>query len=228
MAVNDSDDHPTGPPSLRQKRILDVAADNPDAPMEDIASEIPSATTELVERVLEEYGDPAGEEPEPSHEADDPATTHETITPDLADLSPKQRTVLRAIHERPTATQQELADALDVSAPTVCNRVNSIEGFTWDDRDAFVEAVFESDPKTREEPSPMTANGTESKVAIDQLTDRLTSIEQQLTDLTPTDAAESYVPFDEPELTHKVAHACMKSEAITEDEELQILKALLR
>lgn len=230
MAVNESEDQPTGPPSIRQKQILDVAADNPDAPMEDLANEIPSATTELVERVLEEYGDPADGKPEESPEEADSATD-ESITPGLNDLSPKQREVLRAIYERPTAPQRELADALDVSGSTVSNRVNSIEGFHWDNREAFVETMFETDPKTTTVTPPMASNGTGSKVVIDQLTDRLTTVEQQLADLTNADADESRAAFDEfadLKLTHKIAHACLTSDAITEDEELQIMKALLR
>lgn len=231
MATNESDDRPPGPPSIRQQQILDVAADNPDAPMEDLADGIPSATTELVERVLEEYGDPGEEESETSHGGDDPANVTEDGTPDPADLSPKQREVLRAISKRPMATQQELADTLDVSGPTVCNRVNSIEGFDWDDRRTFVDAVFESEPTPKGKETPMASNGTESNVALDQLTDRIRAIEQQLTDHTTADADEPRAAFDgfsDPDLTHKVAHACLTSDAITEDEELQIMKALLR
>lgn len=53
----------TRPPSVPRatihKLILDVAASSPEKSMEGIATELSGATTELVERVLEEYGDPA-------------------------------------------------------------------------------------------------------------------------------------------------------------------------
>ncbi|MBB6646625.1 winged helix-turn-helix domain-containing protein [Halobellus ruber] len=47
-----------GPRSIRQRRILDLAAENPNASFADLAERVPSATPELAERVLNEYGDP--------------------------------------------------------------------------------------------------------------------------------------------------------------------------
>jgi len=47
------------PRSMRQQQILEVAADRPDASVETIADEVTTATPELVEEVLVEYGDPA-------------------------------------------------------------------------------------------------------------------------------------------------------------------------
>jgi DNA-binding CsgD family transcriptional regulator len=47
------------PKSIRQKRILETAADNPDASLAEIAEEIPSASADHVDRVLDRYGDPA-------------------------------------------------------------------------------------------------------------------------------------------------------------------------
>jgi transcriptional regulator with XRE-family HTH domain len=44
------------------KRILDAAESDPSASMADIASGIGGASTELVEKVLDQYGDPATEE----------------------------------------------------------------------------------------------------------------------------------------------------------------------
>jgi len=57
--------------SVRHKHILDTAAEHPDASMEELASMVPSATTDLVERVLDKYGDPAEDGP------DDDATAGE-------------------------------------------------------------------------------------------------------------------------------------------------------
>ena len=59
--MTQSKNRSTIPKSVRHKRILDVAAENPDASLESIASQVPSTTTDLVERVLEKYGDPAEE-----------------------------------------------------------------------------------------------------------------------------------------------------------------------
>lgn len=47
------------PRALIHKRILDEATERPEASMEELADEIAGASGTLVERVLEEYGDPA-------------------------------------------------------------------------------------------------------------------------------------------------------------------------
>lgn len=50
------------PRAMIHRRILDVAGDAPDASMEAIADEVSGASIDLVERVIEEYGDPADRE----------------------------------------------------------------------------------------------------------------------------------------------------------------------
>jgi len=47
------------PKSIRQKRILDIAADNPGATLAEIAEQVPSVSADHVDRVLDQYGDPA-------------------------------------------------------------------------------------------------------------------------------------------------------------------------
>lgn len=62
----------SGPKSIRQRRVLDLAAENPNASFADLAERVPSVTPELVERVLNEYGDPGdGASDDPS--SSDPA-----------------------------------------------------------------------------------------------------------------------------------------------------------
>lgn len=258
-----SNDEATIPKSIRHKRILDIAAEKPDAPLEEIAEEIPSTTPDLVEHVLEEYGDPAsddstagsgdhevvetddnaGENSEngPDGEAGTPlesAATEateqgepnmidETGAPRLEELSEKQRRTLRAIRENPEATQEELAGQLGVSAPTISNRVNSIEGFEWRRRQAFVAAVFnEPKPATEPQSAPdQSATDGGVKSEFDTLAERVTRLEHQLEAWSPVEPTRAV--FDDPELLHKVIHACMDSTKISEDEELQILKNLL-
>lgn len=272
--MGDSNEGTSIPKSLRHKQILDAAAENPDATLEELAAEIPSATTDLVEYVLGEYGDPArtdtadvatderGTAPEDTMTEDtdgspddEPTTTSDatkdateaagpTVTgaptahndhdehevPPLEDLTAKQRETLRLIREQPEATQAELAERLDVSAPTISTRVNSIEGFEWRDRQAFVANVFdEPAPTTNSHATPSqsaTDGGLEqhSTPDLEALTERVTELEAQL----EAETAESTPrPFDDPELLHKIVHACMDSPNITEDEELRMLQALL-
>jgi hypothetical protein len=48
------------PRAVVHRNILDVAEAEPDASIEGIAQRVSGATVPLVERVLENYGDPAG------------------------------------------------------------------------------------------------------------------------------------------------------------------------
>ncbi|WP_435362710.1 sigma factor-like helix-turn-helix DNA-binding protein [Haloarchaeobius sp. DYHT-AS-18] len=285
------------PKSIRHRQILDVAEENPDASIEELASLVPSATADLVEHVFEEYGDPAAEddtptEPAATTAADDQPSAHgdtdddkametnetETNDPDeqsptvdatevndsgketndanspenatpsetepsLDELSAKQREVLTAVAAQPTATQQEIGDRLDVTGATVSNRVNSIEGFDWSERESFVDAVFDERPSTA---VPMTGESTttetnqteshatdEEATVADATTDvesALERIEARLADLEAARGqteTNSHSVFEDPALVHKVIHACMDAETISKDEELQVIKGLL-
>ena len=183
------------------------------------------------------------ESPQTEHESESEQTTpHAPDTagdgepdtrPSLESLTATQRETLEAIYEEPTATQAELGERFDVSRATICQRVNAIPGFDWKTRAAFVEDLFDDD--TDEEPteSPMTNGHHSADLAaqVSTLTDHVEQLEQQLQqqldhqeESQPTPAQ---IMFDDPELAHKVVHACMQSDQITEDEELRILKAML-
>ena len=56
--------------------------------------------------------------------------------------------------------------------------------------------------------------------------DRLDEMERRMEELAR--AEDPPACFEDPALVQKVAHACLKSDTITEDEELQILESLLR
>lgn len=277
----------TAPKSMRHKQILDVAAENPEASIAELAAEVPSATTDLVERVLEEHGDPAETDDEAAAEGgqtatdesaadggstavDDAATTasddEETESqshPTPSELSAAERETIRAIREYPTASQRDLAEKLDVTASTVSNRVNGIDGFDWANRETFANAVLDADEPTSSEADADSADAThraadaeatsEPEVASepeattaaerdpssDAVTDTITTFQSTVEDLsaqledlegqveTIADGGESPQPFQDPELVHKVVHACMNSENITEEEELQILESLV-
>ena len=61
------------PKSIRQKRILDIAANNPGATLAEIAEQVPSVSADHVDRVLDQYGDPADDDNETT---DSPSVTH--------------------------------------------------------------------------------------------------------------------------------------------------------
>ncbi|GAB3673215.1 hypothetical protein GCM10028856_27560 [Halopiger thermotolerans] len=384
------------------KQILDVAESAPDASMTAIAEEVSGATTELVEKVLEEYGDPgraadatpdepidleeppddsvvpapddesddstvdeppsesnddpsdgsvslefdssratadcgdSGDSPAPSPGAesplanddddddeqaalDDAESDGEAVTetdsetdlddsddpdvPDPSSFTEAQLETLRAVHERPDATQAELASMFGITSASVSQRVNSIDGFEWDDRRAFTAALFGDEPDAGESrtdpddrdmtgadgrprvvesdsPEASSENHSESaserepvrsepgendRTCAEALADRLAAVtarvdrlEQQLADQTQSvaesasqpaagsvsestsqsadepmsnfvsrPADESMSALADPELAHKVVHACMQSDRITEDEELRIIRSMM-
>lgn len=247
-------DRPPVPRAVIHKRILDAAADQPDAALDKLAADIPVATAELVEKVLDEYGDPADEEPDDPLESETSQMSESPNWPDLDNLSESQRKTLRAIAENPDATQSEIADTLGVSAPTVSNRVNAIEGFDWTDRQALVETKFNGGQTMQEEDTDLMASSSTESTAdtgyeteveardvqdstesssstadestIDELTARVSALEKTVENM--ADRGEAKTVFGDLELTHKMVHASLIDDKITEEEELQILKALLR
>nr|WP_228841555.1 winged helix-turn-helix transcriptional regulator [Haloarcula sp. CBA1128] len=264
----------TAPKSMRHKQILDVAAENPEASIAELAAEVPSATAELVERVLEEHGDPAeADETETAAQSESEPSTESQSYPAPADLSSTERETIRAIQKHPTASQRDLAEKLGVTASTVSNRVNGIDGFDWANREAFANAVFsdgeaesatisdEAETQTPDTQSPESTDNpdgadnqasgpdtasddgdrlpTEVETAAGEVNTTLTTFQSTVEDLseqlaelegqveTVTDGGGSPQPFQDPELVHKVVHACMDSEKISEEEELRILDSLL-
>ncbi|AEH38949.1 MarR family transcriptional regulator [Halopiger xanaduensis] len=217
--------------------------------------------------------------------------------PDPASFTEAQLETLRAVHERPDATQAELASMFGITSASVSQRVNSIDGFEWDDRRAFTAALFDdgesdadesgaesgdrgatvADSRPRVTDSGSTEASSESEVVesdaesaleceavrpepsendracTDAIADRLAAVtarvdrlEQQIADRTQSAAEPVSQPTDEtvsesvsqptdetvsaladPELAHKVVHACMKSDRISEDEELRIIRSMM-
>lgn len=264
------------PRAVVHRNILDVAAAEPDASMEGIARRVTGATTPLVERVLENYGDPAAEDADddettPSETAEDagdvetstadvdasaedpptgdapvidqtesqtdaeaqPAeydaesatTTGETVTTattiDRASLSDAQRETLQVIADRPDASQRDIAAVLDLSQSTVNSRLNSIEGFDWTERASFAAQLVEADGGVKSTPSAAAAQSTDR---VDtEVVDRLDGLERQLDALTEAPA----VAFDDPELVRSVLQACFESDAVSVDQEREVVAALM-
>jgi len=211
---------------MRHKQILEVAAENPDASMEAVASRVPSATTQLVEQVLDEHGDPAQGKDGDQSESSDPITPSVPSYPDPEELSEKELETIRAIREHPEDSQRDLAEKLNVTSATVSNRVNSIEGFDWSERQTFAETVLGSRYTVESNGTSRRDECAELCESIELLAERVARIEQEIEDLDSRDRPQELL--DDLALMHKVAHMCMKSDDITEDEEYQLLEAFFR
>lgn len=248
-----TEDRSSTPRAVIHKRILDVAESDPSASMEEISREIGGASTELVERVLEQYGDPAGEdkgsqddievqgnqeefEAQESHDdMQESAPTPDFWEPDMQtdengrsdeddpELSEKQLKTLRLIEQRPGATQGDLAEEFGVTRATVSRWLNDIPQFDWQRRTEIVSEILNGSDVV-ETPDPTESGSTESE-RTDEISQRLDAVERRLDEL--EDGAGTESASVDPELAHKVVHACMRSDRITEAEELQLLKQLM-
>ncbi len=271
--MSNSAKHTAVPRATVHKRILDTAVDQPTASMAELAGQVPGANTDLVERVLDEYGDPAGDDGEQATESTDQPMAQKTIhtdgtesigettervgasattttddgPTDLEPFSEKERETLLAIRDHPEKSQRELAEVLGISGATVSNRVSGIEDFDWATRKEYVERLFgtAASPAENGTPSPAAEDGTRSPPVEDEtrsppvedetrsppvedepdpLAESVERLERQVGRLVEDDAGSA---LEDPELVHKVVHACVESEAISTDEELRILNDIL-
>jgi hypothetical protein len=233
------------PRAVIHTQILDVAEENPEASIESVAKRVPGATTPLVSRVLEDYGDPAvddsveqtdapttveagettqvelGEDANSEEETDD---SENGVTPEsgtsitLDEISDAQRETLRAITDRPEASQRDIASVLDLSPSTVNNRLNSIPGFEWDRRADFARHLLKTDGGTATQPDL-----TPRERVDDEVLQRLAAIEDRLDRRDASTGPE----FDDPDLVRAVMHACFESDAVSDDQERELVAKLL-
>lgn len=232
----------TVPRAVIHKKILDVAQSRPDASIEELASRVNGASEDLIERVLDEYGDPAGTDEEATEAgqetgADQPAVSKNNPNEAMSnakqppaengsesvEVTEQQRKLLNAIQEYPDATQKDIADLFDVSQSTINNRLNSIDGFDWEHRLEFIASM--SDINFQRD------DGAQKPISVRDLSDRVTDLAEQVAtveqrlDERPTSDRPL---FGDPDLTCKIVRACMNSENITEEEEDRILKELMQ
>ncbi len=240
--VQSNDSGPAHPRAVIHKRILSVAEDRPGASMDEIAAAVSAASPPLVEQVLEEYGDPgrppadaaetradgsaaqastsdADHDPIENHETaiDDTTVNNHEESPELSipepdEVTEKQLETLHAIRDWPNATQATLAERLGVTSATISQRVNSIDGFDWATRRAFVdrffaqaesagdeaEAVADSvtmSPEPAEDDTPTNDTAAAASAATSDETDEEAADDDAATDTasagTPTAAAHS-------------------------------------
>jgi hypothetical protein len=232
------------PRAVVHKKILDEAKTSPKASIEEIAENVSGASADLVERVLEGYGDPAESNSDLVVEDDSadtrsnsasggslgPRANDDTLcdsSPNPDELTHKQLITLRAIFDNPQATQVEIAEQLDVTNVTVCNRVNDIDSFDWRHREEFVNKIFgDENPDSKgnqlENEQDKQPERTKGQIEKDNAhKGHGDSLGQTLDKVTFEDI------FTDSDLAAKVIRACIRSDQITKGEELKIIKAVL-
>jgi hypothetical protein len=153
-------------------------------------------------------------------DSDDSGSNHESQVTDPAVLTDKQWETLRAVHREPTATQEEIATTLDVTRATVSKRVNEIDGFDWTNRRAFVKQLFDEEPG---DGGPRIRNRPTRDDQIHDLESRISSLEERIGDRpVRSDTAEW-----DPDLAHKIIHACLDAEYLSKEDELALLRRIL-
>lgn len=234
---SDSVPDSTVPRAIIHKKILDAATSRPDVSIEELADDISAASVDLVEQVLDEYGDPAKQESGKALGADSensetsaetqrddevitPADQNPSEIPGIRNVSKRQREILHKIHEQPDATQAELAEQFQVSPATINKQVNSISGFDWDNRQEFVESMVKHGNLQQKQ-------NAESQQEVSEQVSELAKQVQTLEERFAEQPRFRDVILEDPCTVHKVVHACMESNYISEEEELQILKAIL-
>lgn len=163
----------TQPKSIRQKRILDIAADNPDATLAEIAEQIPSVSADHVDRVLDQYGDPAASD-ESDPDQSPPGSPDENSNAD-ADLDSKgsadgQATTeaTNQAHELPSATDKE------PDGPSITEPPDTASQMDPETEAETTEPGVEPEPAGEAEPSDESAETAESGVNTSSPTDEPT------------------------------------------------------
>ena len=211
-----------------------ATGESSDSPMDE-ANQVAEAAGDSADNQRESVTDTGAERSTspPQSMADPPATGTDRITDeggtggefvsDPSQFTEKQQQVLRAINERPHATQAELAEEFDVSRATISQRVNAIDGFDWSNRKEFVEIIYQRNDKIMD--------GDEYQEVIDELTtqvdllfESLDALEQSVDELSSSEPAV----FGDPELVATVIRACIDSEYVTEEQEEQIIRELMK
>lgn len=183
---------------------------------------------------------------EPDKSSRDDVTQRTTDgLPSVTDLSSAQQEVLREVATDPTATQESIGNRLGISGSAVSNRLKDITGFDWRNRESFIDETFTDHTLqsvvsdggvTQEVPDEETDETVESEnpnpEALDEIKSTLERIETTLSNqeaISSNGETDPTAPLvlEDPDLVHRVVHACLKSDSISESEELDILRAIL-
>jgi transcriptional regulator with XRE-family HTH domain len=132
--------------------------------------------------------------------------------------------VLGVLHKNPGFSQADLAERFDVSRSTINRWLHSIPGFDWDERHAVAQRLVESSrPEDTQTSNSDTHQPPTEPDGRDSRDPRLTDLDRRVTRL---EADANGADLD-PDLLHKVVHACLESDRLDEEEELRVLQHVL-
>ena len=187
-------------------------------------------------------------------DSDTGSDEHGRTEVDHPELTDRQLKTLRLIERAPNASQSDLAEEFDVTRVTISRWLNDIPGFDWKRREEIASEILAGGEVRRlgeqegtehsgglEEPEDTEevaeagdigdsggsgeSGAPDDSGGLERLHRRLDAIERRIDQIEPNPEAAS--PGIGPELAHRVVHASMKSDLITEEEELRLLRELM-
>lgn len=215
----------------KQRRTLLAVAERPDATQEALASELDVCAATVSNRLNRIDGfdwhdrrafvrgmfDTGQSASQPT-----PDSNNETESGSASESGPTPEGNSASAAEGPSKPEAPAAaEDHPWSTPAVAVTSRSGPQATPAAQDASGTEIPVSSQSSDGEPGDEPSDGTD----LDGLEKRVAAIEDKLED---SDGPISPPVFDDSELLHKVVHACLRAETISEEEELRILQALLR
>lgn len=195
----------------RQRAVLECVAENPTAPQADIGERLGIAASTVCNRVSAipgfEWSDQADLADAMLKPAGPEETSDGTNDNDTASVAETANT---DTDDRSETTPDTPASQTVGAGDTTDIAEASTDGGTTQPADADL-------TETRRTTAELEAR-------IEALTDRVGALDDRLAE---QQAAEPEGVFEDPELAHKLVHAAMASDRITEDEELALLREML-
>lgn len=245
-----ANDRPARARAVIHRRILDVAESNPEASLSAVAEAVSGASPDLVERVLDEYGDPATAESAPPEPTSEPATPAggdesdggkdtETTTEAMTDADHSaEASSPGANGEAPEPEPAELTPKQRRTLELIRDRPEASQADLAAELDVSRGTVSRwlneipgfswPDRKTFVE-ERLEAKETDPDGTDPELRRRLADVEARLGGLEDERGGDRATDADElpADLARRVVHACMESDRVDEDEELAVIAALL-
>jgi hypothetical protein len=145
--------------------------------------------------------------------------------------------VSRANGDDSVAAQNDGKEVVTDGAPSASADPTASESAPRKPHNAASDGVVDGPAPTASDSDPADQDGTTDSTAaesgdkveamshqLEELAQQLATMEQELHGSGESDGES---PFGDTDLLHKVVHACMNSDQITEDEELEVLETLV-